>query len=96
MPGPPFQVTNDILHNEGAGMEAHYFAAQTLRTKVGAPATQPQHPPRPRQGAAWQLCVGVLGTNRAAGRSMLRLAGAAATAVRDALLRGAAVLGRPP
>ena len=30
-----WQVTNDILHNEGAGMEAHYFAAQTLRTKVG-------------------------------------------------------------
>lgn len=32
---PPWQVTNDILHNEAAGMEAHYFAAQTLRTKVG-------------------------------------------------------------
>ncbi|KAL4452442.1 hypothetical protein ABPG75_008104 [Micractinium tetrahymenae] len=29
-----WQVTNDILHNEAAGMEAHYFAAQTLRTKV--------------------------------------------------------------
>ncbi|PSC72289.1 transportin-3 isoform X1 [Micractinium conductrix] len=29
-----WQVTNDILHNETAGMEAHYFAAQTLRTKV--------------------------------------------------------------
>ena len=29
-----WQVTNDILHNAGAGMEAHYFCAQTLRTKV--------------------------------------------------------------
>lgn len=29
-----WQVTNDILHEAGAGMEAHYFAAQTLRTKV--------------------------------------------------------------
>lgn len=30
-----WQVTNDILHNASAGMEAHYFCAQTLRTKVG-------------------------------------------------------------
>ena len=29
-----WQVTNDILHNAGAGMEAHYFCAQTLRTKA--------------------------------------------------------------
>ncbi|EFN54933.1 hypothetical protein CHLNCDRAFT_134668 [Chlorella variabilis] len=29
-----WQVSNDILHAPGAGMEAHYFAAQTLRTKV--------------------------------------------------------------
>ena len=29
-----WQVTNDLLHNAGAGMEAHYFCAQTLRTKV--------------------------------------------------------------
>ena len=30
-----WQVTNDLLHNQGAGLEAHYFCAQTLRTKVG-------------------------------------------------------------
>ncbi|KAI3438282.1 hypothetical protein D9Q98_000717 [Chlorella vulgaris] len=29
-----WQVSNDILHTPSAGMEAHYFAAQTLRTKV--------------------------------------------------------------
>jgi transportin-3 len=29
-----WQVTNDVLHDAGAGMEAHYFCAQTLRTKV--------------------------------------------------------------
>lgn len=39
-----WQVTNDILHEAGAGMEAHYFAAQTLRTKVrlsGLASSQP-------------------------------------------------------
>lgn len=29
-----WQVTNDVLHDGGAGMEAHYFCAQTLRTKA--------------------------------------------------------------
>lgn len=29
-----WQVTNDILHDAAAGMEAHYFCAQTLRTKA--------------------------------------------------------------
>ena len=33
-----WQVCNDALHNQAAGMELHYFAAQTLRTKVWARA----------------------------------------------------------
>ena len=36
-----WQVTNDVLHDAGAGMEAHYFCAQTLRTKVPPPGTWP-------------------------------------------------------
>lgn len=32
--GDAWQVSHDILHAPSAGMEAHYFAAQTLRTKV--------------------------------------------------------------
>ena len=30
-----WQVCNDVLHSAEAGMEVHYFAALTLRTKVG-------------------------------------------------------------
>ena len=30
------QVCNDVLHNRDVGLEAHYFCAQTLRTKVRA------------------------------------------------------------
>lgn len=29
-----WQVSHDVLHSHDAGLEAHYFAAQTLRTKV--------------------------------------------------------------
>ena len=33
-----WQVCNDVLHNGEAGMEVHYFAALTLRSKVRRPA----------------------------------------------------------
>lgn len=32
-----WQVCNDVLHSRDLGLEAHYFCAQTLRTKVWLP-----------------------------------------------------------
>jgi transportin-3 len=39
-----WQVCNDVLHSRDVGLEAHYFCAQTLRTKVGV-VSQPSSPP---------------------------------------------------
>ena len=45
-----WQVADQVLHDGSASMEAHYFAAQTLRTKAIQFFPQPSPPPRPLTG----------------------------------------------
>ena len=52
-----WQVCNDVLHNREVGLEAHYFCAQTLRTKVGGQLGRNASMQPGREQSASEICV---------------------------------------